>query len=1180
MYNVEQYVAECLASLEGQTFRDLEVIMLDDGSTDATAEIASGFSARDSRFRLVQQENAGLGAARNAGVRAADPGSRYLTFVDADDAVPEYAYQLCVETLDETGSDFVSGNVHLLDSRGTYQSPMHRGVMATTRLKVHVSRDKELINDRLAPNKVFRRAFWEKHSIAFPEGVLYEDTPAMVPAHFLAEKVDILSTPTYYWRQREGASLSITQRRTEPAAVRDRIAAVDAVSRFLAAQPGREYAEYKRWYDKSALVSDINIFIRLLPEVDDAYRERFLDLANDFLSRVDPTVVDELPAVMRLKWYLIAKRRMPELLEVLAYEKKNPGGSIPILRRFRRYAKYPFFRDPTLDVPDKVYRLGQELNLFTRTTDISWRGDRLLVTGYAYVKNINVHKQHMSMKAFGLRSAHSRRIVVRPARTVQNPEATARSGQARYCYDWSGFEVAFDANSLKIGGKWVDTSWRMAVGVLSRGLLRRSRLGAGVGGTATHPPIHYVADNVRIVPSFVRGRLRIGVETVRARVIGHAMVDGDVLELTGSYFGTPPASAESVVMRLEREPSPVALDYPVVFSPAEGGSSRFVVRVPAADLVAARRRDLEELPSFQPAAQEIWRTSLIMPGEEKPLKLAIDDDLVKQRYPVVGPGRELVPARNAPGHLLLQDRLVYPLVDTVAWSDDGRIIIEGEYPRDDDTDVRLVCRYRGHHEEHVFPLKQDNGRFRVELTPAGVPMMGSDVPMRSGLWDMSVRVAAEESGRRNAAPALAILPSMAGQLPLEKTVNGRRYQLGLRAFDQLLLTIDTDLGDTEFGPYRQKLLRERLYPQALQQPLREAVLYDSYTGKQFSDTPRAVYEELVRRGSHLEHFWIVRDQQVVLPEGITPVRMWGKEWYEALARCRYIITNAHLPDWIQRRDGQVVVQAWHGTPLKKIGWDIEDVQFANGDYLQKVARESENWSFMVSPNRFSTPILERAMRFEGEILEAGYPRNDVIYAPDRDERAVEVRRRIGVPEGKRVILYAPTWRDDQFYGPGRYKLNLQIDLRAARAALGDDYVLLVRKHPNVADSVPGAGDGFVFDVSAFPDINELFLATDVLVTDYSSLMFDFANTGRPMLFFTYDLEHYRDKLRGFYFDFEQRAPGPLIATSDELIQALRDVDVVAEKYRTQYDEFQRDFCDLDDGHAAGRVIDRMLELGG
>jgi CDP-glycerol glycerophosphotransferase (TagB/SpsB family) len=148
-----------------------------------------------------------------------------------------------------------------------------------------------------------------------------------------------------------------------------------------------------------------------------------------------------------------------------------------------------------------------------------------------------------------------------------------------------------------------------------------------------------------------------------------------------------------------------------------------------------------------------------------------------------------------------------------------------------------------------------------------------------------------------------------------------------------------------------------------------------------------------------------------------------------------------------------------------------------------------------------------------------------------------------------------------------------------RRALGQDHVLLVRPHAHVVDTVPGAGNGFVWDVGSYPDIQDLYLVADVLLTDYSSAMFDFAVTGRPMLFFTYDLELYRDTLRGFYLDFEAQAPGPLLRTSAEVVAALLDLDAAVEPYRSAYEVFRKTYCDLDDGAASARVVDRMLELG-
>jgi CDP-glycerol glycerophosphotransferase len=143
--------------------------------------------------------------------------------------------------------------------------------------------------------------------------------------------------------------------------------------------------------------------------------------------------------------------------------------------------------------------------------------------------------------------------------------------------------------------------------------------------------------------------------------------------------------------------------------------------------------------------------------------------------------------------------------------------------------------------------------------------------------------------------------------------------------------------------------------------------------------------------------------------------------------------------------------------------------------------------------------------------------------------------------------------------------------------LGRDHVILIRGHHHLANDVqPVSRRDFAINVTAYPDIAELFLVTDVLVTDYSSAMFDFAATGRPMLFFTYDLEHYRDQLRGFSFDFEAEAPGPLLATSDEVLAAVRDLGAVAGGHRSAYEAFAAKYCPLDDGKAGARVCDRLF----
>src|SRR5690606_14217128 len=234
----------------------------------------------------------------------------------------------------------------------------------------------------------------------------------------------------------------------------------------------------------------------------------------------------------------------------------------------------------------------------------------------------------------------------------------------------------------------------------------------------------------------------------------------------------------------------------------------------------------------------------------------------------------------------------------------------------------------------------------------------------------------------------------------------------------------------------------------------------------------------------------------------------SREHYEALARSRYIVTNAFLPSWFRAREDQTVVQTWNGTPVKHVGNDLPHMaRDPKPPIWHRQAAEVRGWSLLVSLSPWATPVLRKAFGYRGEVLESGYPRNDVLCLPaaEREELAAAVRRRIGLPDDARVVLYAPTYRDYD-----RKNSKVKINLQQAAKALGRDHVLLVRHHSMQATPVVPQ-DGFAYDVTAYPDMADLLLVADVLITDYSSAMFDFAVTGRPMIFYAYDMERFAAK---------------------------------------------------------------------
>ncbi|WP_345750815.1 CDP-glycerol glycerophosphotransferase family protein [Microbacterium rhizophilus] len=344
--------------------------------------------------------------------------------------------------------------------------------------------------------------------------------------------------------------------------------------------------------------------------------------------------------------------------------------------------------------------------------------------------------------------------------------------------------------------------------------------------------------------------------------------------------------------------------------------------------------------------------------------------------------------------------------------------------------------------------------------------------------------------------------------------------------------------------------------------LENAVFFESFYGRGAGCNPFAIDRELARVAPDVIRYWSVVDLSVRVPEGAIPVVEGSPEWWRARSVAKLLVVN----DWLRRRyagrTGQTVLQTWHGTPLKRLalhrpGFDPRRIG--------AVIKESRRWHVLLAQNPYAAGILRRAYAFLGRpIWVEGYPRNDVLTTGD----AAAARAELGIGPGERVLLYAPTWRDD------RQEMVDFLDPTALAAATGS--VVLVRGHSRTLNQGQDAAGARVIDVTGYPDTAPLLLAADALITDYSSVMFDFGVTGKPMYFLVPDMEHYRGELRGFYFDLAAHAPGPLVRTQDELVAALAADPA---EHAGRYAAWTARFNARDDGRAAERVVARILDRG-
>lgn len=302
-----------------------------------------------------------------------------------------------------------------------------------------------------------------------------------------------------------------------------------------------------------------------------------------------------------------------------------------------------------------------------------------------------------------------------------------------------------------------------------------------------------------------------------------------------------------------------------------------------------------------------------------------------------------------------------------------------------------------------------------------------------------------------------------------------------------------------------------------------------------------------------------------MPSGMEYAVKGSHKYYRVLATAKYFFLDVNLPVWWRKRKGQIFTQLHHGTPLKLMGVEErgQDRAWING-----LLARCQQWDYSVVSNSYSAEVWKHSYPVRYQTLEYGYPRNDVLVNAQPDD-AVAARRRVGVADDARVFLYVPTFRERD-----RDSISSK-DLDAIAEVLEEGDVLLMRGHYLAGRERGAELHHAMIDVTKYSAVEDLYLAADVLITDYSSAMFDFANLGRPIVVFAHDWEHYRYQ-RGTYFDITVDAPGSVVGSAADLAECLHSRDYSSEANMARLERFREVFCEFDTGHAAHDVVAHVL----
>jgi CDP-glycerol glycerophosphotransferase len=1125
VYQVEDYLAECLDSLLAQTYQHLEVVLVDDGSTDRSADIARGYAERDPRVVVVRQENAGLGAARNAGLARST--GHLVAFADSDDTVPPDAYRRMVAALRKSRSDFVVGAL-VRDEGGVERlRPWARRAHARRRLAVTIEDVPAMLTNVMACTKVFRREFVDRIGLRFPEGTRYEDQVPITRAYLEARAFDVLPSVVYRWRKRDDRS-SISQQKAEMADLLDRVAAQREIAGFLHAQASQ--AVLRSWYVKT-LREDFFGYLRVAADAGDDYWEVLQDNLVSIAEQAPEDLDDEVELRSRLAVWL-GRHGHRDALRQLVRDEGFEASNFPVVARDGHLvARIPSLEHRGPAIPDPVLRIRKvDLRLTTRLESLDWSMRGVLTVRLLAALSFVDPGRHDVTTSVRLVGPPGTSYPDVATRVDADPAGNLAARRSHEDHSRSTVVAELDLEALVAAtGPERFTRWELRVdaafGQVHTEACLESRREHGSAGIVRAVE---VGDALVTTSWSDRRGLLVEVHRAYAAVTG-VVADDDAFQLDVRAPGL--AAVSQVGVGGDAVPTTI-----VPTGTQDGWTIRLGARTLAGDPISGRVRVAVPTPD---------RRTLAVVRDLEPAAVCHDQVCL-----LVSRDGELTAVPDQPC-LLVDD-----VVATAGWLTvtgrthrvrDGRMLLRG--PRAESGAGSVTVR---------------DGTFRVQVPLWHTPWGRARTVLPANLYTL---VAESDPGQEAVRVLAGLLYHQATPPPLAEG-----WSVEVAPDRRLLLRRRRRADPVTASRYGQQQLRSGVYARALARGPEQRVVFECFGGAGAGEAPRAVCDRLLTTGTDLDLVWSVEDLSVAHVEGTRAVVRGTPEWYDAMGSARLLVTNNTLPSFFRKGPDQVYLQTWHGTPLKRIGTDIPHQRMSTEHYLRLLGSETRSWDVLLSPSPYATEIFRRAFGYAGRVLEVGRPSSDVLLGPDAGRLRAEVREQLGVREDQTVLLYAPTWRDDARRG-GTWEKVLHLDHEVVTAAR-PDVTVLVRGHPNTAHRPRVQGRERVVDVTAHPDITRLYLAADVLVTDYSSAMFDFAVTDKPMFFLTPDLEGYRDRVRGLYLDFGSVAAGPVVRSTGELLRALGEDDTWA----SAREELRRTFAPYDDGSVTDRLLQDVLGL--
>jgi CDP-glycerol glycerophosphotransferase len=1130
--DAESYLRDCLVSLQSQSLKRLEVLVIDDGSTDDTLTVARSSAAEDPRFRVLSRPRVGLTASRNTGAQLAR--GRFLAFLNATDTVPRHAYAELVGSLRRTGSDFAAGSVRTV-IRGRTRRPAWATVTHELDRSAQTLPEFPLaLHDTNATNRVFRRGFWNKDVGGFPHSADGEAF-AIVAATLRARRFDFLQTISCIQHPRLAPAALLPAPPTA-SELRSRLNWHRSTWRLVRDTVDPRIAGH--WLGR-LIDGDLGDFAAEAHRVDAEYRQLLQEVAEECLAMADDTVWPYVRVERKLDLWLVANGRWTDLEQLTHHFAIY--GSIP--RTEVRGGRVQAVADGLPGVagaPPECLELGEAQTAFSGCIErAAWDGDRLEVHGWAFIRGLDLSRYLPQLSA----------SLTEPVTGFSHPcevtqlEKVAANQWAMFRYQdmaSSGFLISIDTRRIhRTPGRW-----QLRITVRAGGLERTAPLHAvapgGLRRLMSARDMQQADDRTRVVPK-LDPELGFGIHVRPERI--------QALWLATDGAGKAAGALRLIDSRLGGLASVTAVS-PLGCVAGE---------LSEADADGVQRFELN-LPAGARAPVDWQFRTVDVHHREHRVSWPIEAAYGRQ----LGGGRgDACWRRSTTGYCDL----------TTDWTaaEAEHVAVRGEKLR---IDLRLTgltvsdCEGArlsgGLAEVPVRQVDQDGNGVQLTFSLQAARWGGPQLPLPSG--DYRVLLTSGD--------VLCCSEGLVTRLPALGVTTSHSYRLGRHGPAELVISLAAPLGDSE----RTRVGQDRLgtwYQESTFTPT-DSVLFQSYRGEFATDSQLALHSQLHKLRPDLELLWGVRDLSVAVPDGGRPLLIESREWYAALGSSQYLCQNIEFERYFRKRPYQRYLQTFHGYPFKSMGASLWRAQGRPESVIaEECARRSDAWDAIVVPESFCVDLYRREYRFSNAALVTGYPRNDALVGEDIAATRSRVLEQLGIGPERIIVLYAPTWRDRVATSPWTATMFDGLDLDALAQQLGDRYAILLRGHNyNLREGLTPI-TGHVWDVSAYPEINDLMLAADVAVLDYSSIRFDWLVTGKPVVFFVPDLEDYLSARR-VLFEYEPTAAGPLLGSTAEVAAALLDFGEIAAEYAAARELFNKQFNRLHDGHATERVINAFF----